>query len=51
MLQKELLMVARVQAVLCQNFNVGIKLHVVAFALYRIADKLTWLKKQSIDMI
>ena len=39
--KKKLLIVARFQAVLCQNVNVGIKLHVVAFAWYRNCNKLT----------
>ena len=38
--QKELLIVARFQTVLCQNLNVDIKTHVVASVLNRIADKL-----------
>ena len=47
MFQKEVLIVARFQTVLCQNFNVDTKTHVDASALSQIADKLIWL--QTID--
>ena len=47
MFQKELLTVASFQTVLCHNFNVDIKTHLVASALNRISDTIIWL--QTID--
>ena len=44
MFQKELLIVARFQTVLCHNCNVDIKTHVFAPALNRISDTLIWLQ-------
>ena len=44
MFQKELLIVARFQTFLCQNFNADIKTHGVASTLDRISDKLIWLQ-------
>ena len=42
--QKERLKVARFQTVLCHNFNVDIKTHIVASALNQISDTFLWLK-------
>ena len=47
MFQKELLRVTGLKTVLCQNFNVDIKTHIVASALNWISNKLIWL--QTID--
>ena len=45
--QKDLLIVARFQTVLCHTFNFAIKTHVVASALNQISDTFIWL--QTID--